>query len=927
MESQLINVVRQLILENNHVSHDQPISLSFSINKQLGLDSLGRAELFTRIEKEFNVQLRDEVMRQAETLQDIVMALKNDTTATPYFTTHQLASSTECSDPSHVTTLCDLLKLHAKTMPDRVHMYIHSEEKKPIMMTYHDLYIQSQYVASYLIKKGLQKSDTVAIMLPTSEHFFYSFFGVLLAGGIPVPIYPPVQISQLENYIKKETHVLSNAMVRYLITFSKATFVGHSLKSFVPTLRTIVTVDVLLKKNLAVSSIDTNTQGNDVALIQYTSGSTNHPKGVVLTHYNILSNIRAYGEAIKINSNDVCISWLPLYHDLGLIGNWLGSLYFGVPLVVFSPIDFLNRPERWLQAIHHYRGTISAAPNFAYELCVNKLKSEQLENLDLSSWRIAVNGAEIIQPETLNRFYEKFSQFGLKKETLLPVYGLAENSLGLTATPLNRGPRIDKIDRDIFERKQQAIPSESEFHLQFVFCGKVLPNHQIRIVNEEEEVLPERYVGNIQFRGPSSMQGYWNDTHATSLVYHDGWWDTGDLGYMADGEIVITGRKKDIIIKAGRNYIAADIENAVAAVSGIRRGCVVAFSVNHVERKKEELIVIAETSKVEKNLLHEINNKINEAINIFADEIILVPPKTIPKTSSGKLQRSACKKKYLDNTLMRKPSRLSVQIGKLVFKNTFNKTLRFLKFGRRLFQTMYVGMWVLGTFPFLYFLVLFASKKVSRQIVGSWFRMLFFVNFVPVKVQGKENAAKFSQQIFIANHSSYMDIVFLLAVLPRNITIICKKSLLKIPVLKTFIKKLDYLPIEKYDQNQAVDDVLLIRERLDKHESILLFPEGAFNNTKGLRAFKMGAFKLAVETKIPITPVITQGLREFLPRKAWLFKFNPLKVVIAQPLITCEAGWQGMVSLKHEAYSVILDKCGEPRLDFTSNMYKKFNSL
>ena len=195
--------------------------------------------------------------------------------------------------------------------------------------------------------------------------------------------------------------------------------------------------------------------------------------------------------------------------------------------------------------------------------------------------------------------------------------------------------------------------------------------------------------------------------------------------------------------------------------------------------------------------------------------------------------------------------------------------------------------------------------------------MLFFINFVSVKVQGKENAAQFSQQIFIANHSSYMDVVFLLAILPRNITIVCKKSLLKIPILKTLIKKLDYLPIEKYDQNQAVVDLALIKERLNKRESILLFPEGEFNHAKGLRPFKMGAFKLAVEMQIPITPVITQGLREFLPRNAWLIKFNPLNAVIAQPSIPRGTEWKDMVALKNEAYSVILKNCGEPRLEFS----------
>ena len=339
--------------------------------------------------------------------------------------------------------------------------------------------------------------------------------------------------------------------------------------------------------------------GNDIALLQYTSGSTGDPKGVVLTHANLLANIRAVGEAVKMGPDDVGVSWLPLYHDMGLIGAWLTLLYYGIPLAVMSPIAFLMRPERWLWAIHNHRGTMSTAPNFAYELCVRKIADKDIEGLDLSSWRMAMNGAEPVNPGTLERFATRFAKYGFRGEALLPVYGLAEASLAVTVPPMGRGPVVDRIERKVFASEGRAVVAQvgNENAIAFVSAGKPIPRHEIRVVNDAGAEVAERTEGFLWFRGPSATTGYYQNEAATAALFPAGkaardgeyaWVNSGDRAYVADGELYVTGRVKDIIIKGGRNLYPHEVEELAARVEGFARAALwrLELRTRPAERKK-----------------------------------------------------------------------------------------------------------------------------------------------------------------------------------------------------------------------------------------------------------------------------------------------------------------------------------------------------
>ncbi len=497
--------------------------------------------------------------------------------------------------PHHAETLPEILQWHLREHPRRVHIYLYGDGDQPEEISYADLWAGAQKAAAGLQQLGLQPEQTVAIMLPTGRDYLYSFYGVLLCGAIPVPIYPPQRLSQLEDHLNRHVGILANAQSVILITVPEAQTVARLLRARLELLRDIITAKELYASEALPDVVAIKT--DDIAFLQYTSGSTGQPKGVMLSHKNLLANIRAMGEATGASSSDRFISWLPLYHDMGLIGAWLGSLYYAMPLVLMSPLHFLAHPSRWLWAIHHHQGTLSAAPNFAYELCLGKVSESDIEGLDLSSWRLAFNGAEPVSPRTLGRFCDRFAPYGLRPEALSPVYGLAEAAVGLAFPPAGRGPLIDRIQKEWFLVNGEALRAADDATrtLQLVACGRPLPGYQIRVVDKAGRELPERHEGRIQFQGPSATRGYYRNLEESRKLFDGDWLETGDLGYIAAGDLYLASRSKEIIIRAGRNLYPYETEEAVGDIPCIRKGCVALFGSADPTTGTERLILMAET--------------------------------------------------------------------------------------------------------------------------------------------------------------------------------------------------------------------------------------------------------------------------------------------------------------------------------------------
>ncbi len=637
IEAQVLDVVDELVAELRGHDTYRRASARDSLERDLGISSLERVELLVRLERALGVRLGDEAMAHAESPADLASAIlaadANVPESTPVVHSHTEAAVTA---PASAHTIVDAFEWHAERSPDRVHIHLRQDDGSEQPLTYGEVWRASLDVANGLAARGLGRHNTVAIMLRTEPAFFSAFFGTLLAGCVPVPMYPPFRADRIEDYALRQVAILRNADARLMITFAEVERVTALLVGQAPTLSAVVTTDALAREGAGAPSLPhrRHRDDSDPALIQYTSGSTGQPQGVRLSHANLLANIRALAAGLETSADEVGVSWLPLYHDMGLIGAWLGMLYLGAPLALMSPLAFLSRPARWLWTLHAHRGTLSPAPNFAYDLCSLRIPDDELEGLDLSSVRVLLNGSEAVQPATLARFAKRFAPYGLRPEVLAPVYGLAARSVGPAAPPMGRGPRIDVIDRRQFQESGEAhevAAGEERERLQVVGCGRALPGHDIRIVDDSDRLLSDRREGRIQFRGPSATSGYYRNPEATrELIRPDGWLETGDLGYFAEGELFLSGRRKDLIIKGGRNLQPHEAEEVTATVPGIRKGCVAAFGVTDATHGTERFVIVAETRlrgpQERSGLEAAIIERVSTALGVPPDKVVLTGP-------------------------------------------------------------------------------------------------------------------------------------------------------------------------------------------------------------------------------------------------------------------------------------------------------------
>ena len=916
----VLAIARGLVREIN-ARQSIPVTLDSRLERDLGLGSLARMELLARVERQLGVGISEQAFTAAETLRDVVRTVHRQAPSKIKTSGSVLPEApTPSADPipDKAKTLQAILTWHVQHHPERSHIYLYEETDGPIVLSYANLYQGAQTVAGGLQAKAFQPGHTAAIMLPTGRDYLYSFFGILLAGGIPVPIYPPIRLSQIEDHLKRHAGILDNSGCELLITLGEAKPFAQLLRSRVSSLRHIADVQELTTTSQRFTPITTRTE--DIAFLQYTSGSTGTPKGVVLSHHNLIANIRAMGAMIQADSRDVFVSWLPLYHDMGLIGAWLGSLYYAFPLVLMSPLHFLARPERWLWALHHHAGTLSAAPNFAYELCLNRIEESVIEGLDLSRWRLAFNGAEPVSPQTLRNFSNRFTPYGLRQEALAPVYGLAESAVGLTFPPLGRGPLIDRIQKDAFQDKGLAVPAAEtdKAFLEFVACGQPLTGHEVRVVGPGDRELPERQQGRLQFKGPSATSGYFRNAQETEKLFVGEWLDSGDLAYMDQGDIYLTSRVKDIIIRAGRNILPYTVEEAVGDIPGIRKGCVAVIGSRDDETATERLVVLAEsreTDPQEREKLHrQVLSVVTEHLDNPPDRVLLLPPHTVLKTSSGKIRRSAMRRLFEQGRIGRR-HRLWWQFTRIALSSVYP----LLKNGgSRLKETLYAGYaW---TLLIILALPLWCSVAILPRQTWRWAvvrlsaRLLVLLSGNTLNVRGLENLSREERRVIVVNHASYLDAFLLTAALPIRPIYVAKIELLQHFISRVFLKRLGAMFVERYDAHKGVTGARQLALSARKMNNLLFFPEGTFTRIPGLRPFQLGAFKIAVDAGIPILPISLRGSRSLLHPDSWFPRRGLVTVTIGKPIQPTGKDWQAIVALRDAVRHAILLHCGEPDL-------------
>jgi 1-acyl-sn-glycerol-3-phosphate acyltransferase len=917
----ILALVRDLVAEVHPRAKPRAVTPDSTFDN-LGIGSLELAELLLRVQDKFGVTLRPHILASAETPRDLVAAVAR---AHPSVGEDRGMVSLPATAPGGLvsetaSTLNDALNWHVSATPDRTHIRILDDAGGAADVSYAALHQEAAAVAAGLIAHDVMPGEAVAIMLPTCRAYFVTFAGVVLAGAVPVPVYPPARPSQLADHLRRTAGILANARATLLVTVPEAVTLGHLLRSNVESLRHVVIPESLTGTTEDALASLPRPRADDLALVQYTSGSTGQPKGVALTHRNLLANIRVMGQAAAASGADTFVSWLPLYHDMGLIGAWLGCMYFGVPLVVMSPQSFLIRPSRWLWAIHANRATMSAGPNFAYELCLAKVRDAEIEGIDLSSWRLAYNGAEPVSAATIERFGDRFAAYGFRREAMTPVYGLAESSVGLAFPPLGRGPLIDRIRREAFVRSGRAEPVKpGELDLRFVACGQPLPGHEIRVVDAAGNELGDRREGRIEFRGPSATAGYFNNAPATRSLFHDDWLDTGDLGYMADADLYVTGRVKDVIIRAGRNLHPAELEEAVGNLKGIRKGCVAVFASPDPPGGAERLVIMAETRATGDDaraaLRSEIAATTVDLLGVAPDDVVLAPPRTVLKTSSGKIRRAASQQIYQAGKIGVRPRAVWWELLRLRLRGAAPSLRRARRAAGAVGFAVYA--WVVCTILGLSVVVLLLLLPRPRWrwwVARGAVRLLARLTGTAITVHGLEHLPA-GTSIAVANHPSWIDPLVLASVMPESFHFVAAEVLEHQGLNGFVLRRLGHQFVERHERELGVADAGRLTTLVRNGQSLVIFPEGRLARAPGLRPFHMGAFVVAAQSGVPVVPIAIRGTRTILRPEHHFPRWGAVDIAIGEPMWRSGTDWAAAVELQHAARNAVLDLSGEPDVE------------
>ena len=908
--------------------HVEPqVALDSSLEKELGLDSLARVELVLRLEKAFGASLPEQALATSETPRDLLRfllagaghaPLAADRSATSVVSLVQ-TEGVRAPSETQARTLTEALEYHVERQPDRLTVFMY-EEQKEFPLSYRALWEGATGYAAQLTRAGLQRGRMVAIMLPTCKEYLFSFYGVLLAGGVPVPLYPPARLTTIEDHMTRHVGILKSAGAAIMITVPEAKALAYLLRAQVESLNLIFVPDEL-NSSSGKNFKPVHGKPGETGFLQYTSGSTGSPKGVVLSHANLMANVRAMGAAVNAGPQDVFVSWLPLYHDLGLIGANFTTLVLGFPVVLMSPLAFLSRPVSWMRAIHRHRGTISGGPNFSFELCLRRIADEDMQGIDLSSWRFAFNAAEPVSPDTIVEFEKRFSKYGLRQNCLSPSYGLAESSVGVAITTPGVHWRADRLDRDRFTRTGEAVlaPPGDASPLIVIGCGTAIPGHDMRVVDAAGMELPDRHEGLLQFRGPSSTSGYYHNPQATKTLFAGEWLNTGDRAYLSEGVLFLTGREKDIIIRGGRNISPYELEQAVGDLAGIRRGCVAVFGSRDAATGTERVVVLAEMRGEDASRHADLKRMINEiAVTLIgapADDIVLAPPATVPKTSSGKIRRVAAREFYERGPSAVKPQAVWLQFARLLLAGAAPQLRRGLRaLGGALFALR--GYAVFGLlFPFAFFSALLLPGRVCWNVGKAVSRWFLILSGIPIAVRGKENLETKPPVVLAVNHTSYLDAVVLLSLLDyRGYAFVAKREFQENFLMRALLSGFGTQFIERFDVAKSAEHASELAEAAKRGISLIVFPEGTLKRNTGLMDFRTGAFQAAAQAGIPVVPVALRGIRSVLRDGTWYLRRAAVSVTFGAPVAAEGADWAAAVKLRDAVRAGILKSCGEPDL-------------
>ena len=557
-----------------------------------------------------------------------------------------------------MTTFPERLKtLHSRTS-DRVALTLQFSNADDLSLTVDQLLCGANSYARALTLAKIQPGEVVVLILQHGEDLVYAFWGTILHGAIPSIMPFLTEKLSPERYRADLSALISVTQPTAIITYPEFEAEVRGALQEGDSVREVIVTDKVDKQiDLEFDSLaGFQRKPEDIVILQHSSGTTGLQKGVALSHQAVFNQLDAYGKALSLNENDVVVSWLPLYHDMGLIAGFIMPILSGIHLVLQSPFDWVRAPYKLMQSVTKYRGTLSWLPNFAYNFCAQKIRERHLEGVDLSSWRVVTNCSEPVRWESHQAFYEKFKSYGLKREALQTSYAMAENVFAVTQSPLGGEPAVLEIEREAFMSERVAkLMTDADAHehptMKMMSSGRPLENVKIKVLDENRNESPERVIGEVALQSNSMLTGYYHREDATQQAFHEGWYLTGDYGFISDGEVFVSGRKKDLIIVGGKNVYPQDLESLTYEVAGVHAGRSVAFGIFDEEQGTEDVVIIAEVDSEDPAE----QQKVADAIRLYVTKnsaialryVKVVDPKWILKTSSGKTARSANKEKFL----------------------------------------------------------------------------------------------------------------------------------------------------------------------------------------------------------------------------------------------------------------------------------------
>ena len=552
-------------------------------------------------------------------------------------------------------TVFNLLRDSYEQCPDRDTIILQSLEGD-VRIPYRDLLDRAAAYAVAFQEAGIRRGEPVVLLLQHGRPLIEGFFGAILHGAIPSIMPFLTEKLSAERYRNSLKSLIQITQPGAIVTYPE--FIGEVQQTRVEgdSVRHVFNHSEVVSptawswEQLGGAS----SMPEDIVLLQHSSGTTGLQKGVALSHKAVRSQVDSYARAIKMDQEDVVVSWLPLYHDMGLIAGFIMPILMRSKLVLMSPFDWVRAPYRLMQAVSNYSGTLSWLPNFAYNFCAKKIRTRDLEGVDLSSWRGVINCSEPMRWESHHLFYERFKEFGLRRESLTTCYAMAENVFAVTQGGIEAATSVDEIDRSALQSERIARPSSrTDRTVKMLSAGRPIDNTRVRVINESEDDVPDRHIGEILIQGNCLLSGYYNRPELTEDSFLEGWYRTGDLGYLADGELFVTGRQKELIIVGGKNIHPQDLEEIMNDIEGVHPGRVVAFGVFNDEIGTEDIVLIAESAihqaEEKASLAREIRAQIAQSSDVTARYVEIVEREWLIKTSSGKIARGANREKYLQN--------------------------------------------------------------------------------------------------------------------------------------------------------------------------------------------------------------------------------------------------------------------------------------